>query len=110
MISDNPSIGDTRVILTTYGATWTLSKDTAADGNFVAFVSFATDLVSGQRAAPYTNVFVYDNRPGSGGVRTSIVWSPPPSAVGRWVESRGSGIWTATGRTKSWRLPGTRWD
>jgi hypothetical protein len=31
---DNPSIGDTRVILTTFGTTWTLSKDTVVDGNF----------------------------------------------------------------------------
>jgi hypothetical protein len=31
---DNPSIGDTRVILTTFGTTWTLSKNMVIDGNF----------------------------------------------------------------------------
>jgi hypothetical protein len=31
---DNPSVGDTRVILSTFGTTWTLSKDTVIDGNF----------------------------------------------------------------------------
>jgi hypothetical protein len=41
------------------------------DGSFVAFVSYATNLVPSQQpplsVTPYTNVFVYDNRPGSGG-------------------------------------------
>jgi hypothetical protein len=32
------------------------------DGGFVAFVSFATDLVPGQQPSSYTNVFLYDNR------------------------------------------------
>ena len=31
---DNPSIGDTRVILTTFGTTWTLGPSTVLDGNF----------------------------------------------------------------------------
>ncbi|HEU4935993.1 MAG TPA: hypothetical protein VFT39_06035, partial [Vicinamibacterales bacterium] len=31
---ENPSIGDTRVILTTFGSTWTLSRNTVIDGNF----------------------------------------------------------------------------
>ncbi len=31
---DNPSVGDTRVILSTFGTTWTLSKNTVVDGNF----------------------------------------------------------------------------
>jgi hypothetical protein len=59
------------------------------DGSFVAFVSFATDLVPGQQppvsATPYTNVFVYDNRPGSGGtVRlvSGINGSPTATAGG----------------------------
>jgi len=31
---DNPSVGDTRVILTTFGTTWTLGPSTVLDGNF----------------------------------------------------------------------------
>jgi hypothetical protein len=31
---DNPSVGDTRVILTTFGTTWTLGPTTVLDGNF----------------------------------------------------------------------------
>jgi len=31
---DNPSIGNTRVILTTFGTTWTLGPSTVLDGNF----------------------------------------------------------------------------
>jgi hypothetical protein len=59
------------------------------DGSFVAFVSFATNLVPGQQppvsVTPYTNVFVYDNRPGSGGtVRlvSGVNGSPTATAGG----------------------------
>ena len=31
---DNPSIGDTKVVLTTFGTTWTLDQTTVLDANF----------------------------------------------------------------------------
>jgi len=57
----------------------------SADGSFVAFVSYATDLITGQRSTAFSNVFVYDNQAGGGGaVRliSGIDGSPTDSATG----------------------------
>src|SRR5690348_13313342 len=54
----------------------------SADGGFVAFVSFATDLVPGQQPTSYTNVFLYHVATGAVTLVSGVNASPTSPAHG----------------------------
>lgn len=54
----------------------------SADGRFLAYVSFATNLVGGQRVTRYSNVFVYDRTAGTSRLVSGVDGSATFSASG----------------------------